>query len=209
MPQDAQPDSNGTPPPTAGSAYADRLTRLSGRWWKQALDVQRPYRHNIERLALGTALDIGCGIGRNLAYLDDGSVGIDHNADSIGVARSRGLDAWTTEEFFRTPQVAVEGRYDGLLAAHLVEHMPFEQGVEVLASYLPFLRAGARCVLICPQERGYASDDTHVLFADFAVLRRVSERLGLVPEREYSFPFPRPVGKVFTYNEFVHVARKP
>ncbi len=27
--------------------------------------------------------------------------------------------------------------------------------------------------------------------------------------RSYSFPFPRPVGKVFKYNEFVTVARKP
>lgn len=209
MPEDLAPDSNGTPPPTAGSQYADRLTRLSGRWWKQALDVQRPYRHNIQRLELGRALDIGCGIGRNLAYLDEGSVGVDHNRDSVEVARSRGLRAWATEEFFATPEVAVEGQYDGLLAAHLVEHMPLEEGIDVLASYLPFLRAGARCVFICPQERGYASDETHVMFADFAVLRQVAERLGLVVERDYSFPFPRWVGKVFTYNEFVLVARKP
>ena len=33
--------------------------------------------------------------------------------------------------------------------------------------------------------------------------------LGLTVEKQYSFPFPRFAGKVFTYNEFVTVARKP
>ena len=32
--------------------------------------------------------------------------------------------------------------------------------------------------------------------------------LGLTVDRQFSFPFPRAVGKVFTYNEFVTIARK-
>ncbi|WP_177557465.1 class I SAM-dependent methyltransferase [Antricoccus suffuscus] len=197
-----------TEPSTAGTKYADRLTRLSGQRWKQALDVQAPYRRNIQRLTLGKTLDVGCGIGRNLAYLSKESVGVDHNPHSIQVARDRGLDAYTTDEFFDNPQVAVKGGYDALLAAHLVEHMPLDQTVEIMESYLPFLKDGARCVFICPQEMGYKTDDTHVLFADFAVLQEVCGRLGLKFEYEYSFPFPRVVGKVFPYNEFVVVSRK-
>ena len=38
-------------------------------------------------------------------------------------------------------------------------------------------------------------------------LRRL--KLGLVLERDCSFLFPRPVGKLFIYNEFVVVMRKP
>jgi hypothetical protein len=32
--------------------------------------------------------------------------------------------------------------------------------------------------------------------------------LGLAVEKQYSFPFPRAAGKIFTYNEFVTVTRK-
>jgi hypothetical protein len=64
-------------------------------------------------------------------------------------------------------------------------------------------------VLITPQEAGFASDATHVAFHDFAALAGLEAALGLRSERAYSFPFPRPVGRVFRYNEFVSVARRP
>ena len=171
--------------------------------------MQAPYRRNIQRLTLGKTLDVGCGIGRNLAYLSSDSVGVDHNPHSIEVARSRGLTAYTTDEFFSHDDIAAKMSYDALLAAHLIEHMPLEQSIEIIDSYLPLLKAGARCVFICPQELGYKTDDTHVLFADFDVLRRLCEKLGLRFEYQYSFPFPRIAGKVFPYNEFVVIARKP
>ena len=205
-PVDQAPDA--PEPSTAGTKYADRLTRLSGQRWKQALDVQAPYRRNIQRLTLGKTLDVGCGIGRNLSYLNKESVGVDHNPHSIKVARDKGLNAYTTDDFFKDPQVAVKGGYDALLAAHLIEHMPLDQSQEIFESYLPFLKEGARCVFICPQEMGYKTDDTHVLFADFDVLKTLSSRLGLKFEYDYSFPFARVAGKVFPYNEFVHVSRK-
>lgn len=195
-------------PATAGTDYADRLTHLSGQRWKQVLDVQAPYRRNVQRLTLGRTLDVGCGIGRNLAYLSKDSVGVDHNPHSIRVARERGLNAFTATDFLADPDLAVEGSFDALLAAHLIEHMPLAQSQEVIESYLPFLRDGARCVFICPQELGYKTDQTHVLFAGFEVLRSLSERLGLCFEYEYSFPFHRVAGRIFPYNEFVHVSRK-
>jgi hypothetical protein len=69
------------------------------------------------------------------------------------------------------------------------------------------VRPGGKVVLICPQERGYASDATHVRFTDFAGLTDLCRALDLSVTRQYSFPFPRPLGRVFTYNEFVVVAR--
>ena len=63
--------------------------------------------------------------------------------------------------------------------------------------------------VITPQERGYASDATHVTFMDYAEVGRLAGYLGLTVEREYSFPLPRAFGKLFTYNEFIVVARKP
>jgi len=63
-------------------------------------------------------------------------------------------------------------------------------------------------VLICPQERGFASDPTHTVFVDQPALAALAEELGLRTQRQYSFPLPRRAGKLFTYNEFVTVARR-
>lgn len=191
---------------TSGQDYTDRLAVLTDARWKQLLGVQAPYRWNIRRLHLGRTLDVGCGIGRNLAHLDD-AVGVDHNASSIRVARERGLRAWSTDEWPGSPD-AVEGSFDSMLLAHVLEHLDQERGDEVIRSYLPYLRDNGRLVLICPQERGYATDATHVRFVDTEALQATARRVGFLPERVYSFPFPRSLGKVFAYNEFVLVARR-
>ncbi len=194
---------------TEGSDYTERLKRVGGQRWKQVLDVQRPYRWNARRL-LGDrlVLDVGCGIGRNLAHLSPNAVGVDHNAASIAECRERGLTAFTTDEFFDDFEQH-RGRYTGLIAAHLVEHMRPDQAVEILRSYSEALAPGARTVLICPQEKGYASDATHVNFSDLDTLASVAEQCGWTVEKRFSFPFPRPAGKVFRYNEFVLVGRTP
>jgi len=201
------PSSTGTAvPQTAQTDYAERLARLEGARWKQVLDVQRPYRWNLRRLGLGRTLDVGCGLGRNLAALENG-VGVDHNADSIGMARERGLRAWTTEEW-PTCVDAVESSFDAMLVAHVLEHLDEATADAVLESYLPYLKPGAKLVLICPQEKGYTTDHTHVRFVDEQGLRATARRLGFSPTREYSFPFPRATGKVFPYNEFVLMAQR-
>lgn len=195
-------------PSTAQADYAARLQRLGGTWWKRWLNVQAPYRWNVRRLRLGRTLDVGCGIGRNLLHLDGQGVGVDHNAASVRICRDKGLTAYTVEEFFAAAEAA-PGSFDSLLAAHLVEHLSEPEATQILASYLPFVKPGGQVVFITPQERGYASDATHVWFVGFDELAALSAGLGLVVQRRFSFPFPRSAGKLFTYNEFVVVARKP
>lgn len=200
-----------TPPvelDTTSQAYTDRLHELQGAWWKRALRVQAPYRWNMRR-ALGTArtLDLGCGIGRNLAALAPGSVGIDHNASSVAFCRSRGLAAYTPPEFHAWAPAAPA--FDGLLVAHVLEHLPAGTQSALLAEYLPYLTPGARVMLVCPQERGFASDASHLDFVDAEDLRQICDEVGLVVESSASFPFPRGLGPHFVYNEFVVVARTP
>jgi SAM-dependent methyltransferase len=197
------------PSGTTGADYAHRLSRLSGAWWKRWLNVQAPYRWNVRRLfGDRDVLEIGCGIGRNLGHLAPRGVGVDHNVHSVAACRALGLTAFTVEEFGDS-EYARPGRFGGLLAAHLVEHMTRPEAVRILESYLDYLAARARIVLICPQERGFASDSTHVEFTDLDGLADVSTQLGLTVEKRMSFPLPRFTGKFFTYNEFVLVARKP
>ncbi len=81
--------------------------------------------------------------------------------------------------------------------------------LSLLRTHLPFLRSGAQLILITPQEVGFRSDPTHVEFMDLAFLRAVAGELGLLTVRDFSFPFPRSVGRVFIYNEFVSVSRTP
>ncbi len=191
---------------TARSDYADRLVRLRSAWWKHVIDVQAPYRWNIRRLRLGHTLDVGCGIGRNLHHLGGGAVGIDHNADSVAVARSLGLTAYTREEFLESAD-CVPASFDTILLAHVVEHMDRDAAARILADYLAFLRPEGQVVLITPQEAGYRTDQTHVRFVDFEGLADLATAIGFEITRRYSFPFPRMVGKVFPYNEFVAVSR--
>jgi len=188
--------------------YAERLRRKQTLWWKRLLHVQAPYHWNLRRQGLGRTLDVGCGIGRNLGVLDPGSVGVDHNSDSIALARSMGYDAYTVAEFMDSEQ-AVHGGFDGLLVAHVIEHMTRDQALDLLGDYLPFVRPGGRVFLVCPQERGYASDRTHVWFAQDCDLAELVRTLGLELERSFSFPFPRRCGKLFVYNEFCVTARVP
>ncbi len=193
-------------PSTRGRDYADRLQALEQARWKRVLDVQRPYRWNLRRLVEGPVLDVGCGIGRNLVALPPTAVGVDHNADSVAVARSRGCVALTPDEFAASGH-ARPGVFGTLLLAHVVEHMPHADAVELVRGYLPHLAPRGRLLLVCPQEKGFTTDPTHAEFADFAALRELCRQVGATPERELSFPLPRRAGRWFPYNEFVVAAR--
>ena len=194
---------------TRGEAYAERLIRLQRAPWKRLLDVQAPFRWNLRRLNPGFTLDIGCGIGRNLLHLMGHGIGVDTNEHCVRAARACGLTAFTPDEFRRSPEYNSPSRFDAILLAHVAEHMTEDEVVALLQEYEALLRPGGKLILIAPQEAGFRSDPTHVELMDFARLARISNRLGFQGERAFSFPFPRWVGRLFTYNEFIVVSRKP
>lgn len=193
-------------PGTEGADYARRLQATQEVPWKKLLRVQAPYQWNLRRQQLGRTLDVGCGLGRNLETLGAGAVGVDHNAEAVAVARGRGLVAFTPEELGDRTEAA---SFDGMLLAHVIEHMDAADGVAILQEYLPYLRPGGKVFFVCPQERGYASDPTHVRFTTGEDLAELATSVGLVPDRPFSFPFPRATGKLFVYNEFCLLARVP
>ncbi|WP_040159182.1 class I SAM-dependent methyltransferase [Nigerium massiliense] len=195
------------PGDTTDEEYTRRLIAISDKPWKKLLHVQAPYQWDLRRLKLGRCLEVGCGIGRNLVSLP-GGVGVDHNEYSVAECRRRGFEAYTVEEFFGRVDLTRPGSYDSLLASHLVEHVPRADLDDILGMYTPLVKKGGRFVFITPQEKGHASDPTHLGFTDFDVLADVALAHGAVPIRQYSYPFPRWAGTLFVYNEFHLVARK-
>ncbi len=102
----------------------------------------------------------------------------------------------------------IPAAFDSLLFAHVAEHLSGADCVELLRDYLDYLKPGGRVVVITPQEAGYRSDATHVEFVDFRRAAQLLNSLDLSVERQYSFPFPTWVGKLFRHNEFVTIGRK-
>lgn len=192
--------------PTAGPDYTDRLTTRSGVWWKRLLRPADPFLWSIRRRQLGRTLDVGCGLGRNLAVLPAGSVGVDHNADSVARARALGLDAVTVDEFLA--RTYPFGTFDSLLVSHVIEHMDPDSALQVMRAYLPYLRHGGSVLFLCPQERGFASDATHISWTTGEDLMSMCRELDLEPQQLRSFPLPRWAGGAFVYNEFQVLARK-
>lgn len=190
---------------TKGVDYEERLSRLSNAQWKKIFDVQRPYRWNLSRLKLGKTLDVGCGIGRNLGNLSKESIGVDHNKYVVETAKKSGYNALTIDEFKKSKTIRKD-TFDSMLLAHVLEHMSTKQGKEIIKEYLPYVKE--KVVIICPQKKGFTTDDTHVNFLTHNDIEKILESCGLTIQKSYSFPFHKKIGDIFAYNETVVVATK-
>ena len=192
---------------TKNTLYAKRLLKIQTAKWKEWLDVQAPYRWNLQRLNMGFTFDVGCGIGRNLINLNGSGMGIDHNLDSVEICKNRGLTAFTPDDFEKS-SLNVPESFDSILLSHVAEHISYPMVINILKKYLYLLKCNGKLVIITPQELGYKSDASHVEFMNFPKLRGIANQLDLRIIKEYSFPFPRLFGHIFMYNEFVMVAQK-
>lgn len=192
---------------TQEKEYADYLVKAQGIGWKNMLDVQRPYRINIQRLSLGKTLDVGCGIGRNLKSLPNGSVGIDHNTYMVDDLVKQGYLAYTASGFKKSKYSKNE-LFDALLFAHIIEHMSSEDTEKMIRDYLKYLKKGGKVVIICPQKKGFSKDSTHIKFHNRESISALLSRLNLVILKKQSFPLPEIFGSIFAPNEFWVVAEK-
>lgn len=192
---------------TQSEAYTNRLTALSGRFISRLVGGQ-PYRWKIRRIASGDVLEVGCGIGRNLHFLGSRAVGVDHNSMSIKVCRERGFVAYTPDEFTALPDTAPK-IFDTILLSHVLEHLTLSDARALLHTYLQYLLPSGKLIIICPQQRGFASDSTHATYFDLDALAQLAASVQCSEVSRQSFPFPAFVGRWFTYNEWIHISASP
>ncbi len=192
---------------TQEKEYASYLIKAQDMGWKNKIDVQRPYRRNLQKLSLGKTLDIGCGIGRNLKALPADSVGIDHNKYMIKHLRDQGYKAYTPSSFKKLEKTATTS-FDSLLFAHIIEHLTLAQSEDMIRDYLKYLKNNGRVVVICPQKKGFSKDSTHIRYHTRDTIDMLLTKIGLDVIKKQSFPFPEIVGSIFAPNEFWVVAKK-
>ncbi|MCZ1009654.1 class I SAM-dependent methyltransferase [Streptomyces lydicus] len=191
------------PPPPRGCP-ADRGRGGPAR----LLPARSPYRSQLRRIGTGRVLEIGCGTGDTLADCAPGSIGVDHDPQSVARCRQRGLTAYTADTFLASPH-ARPGAFDALLTANVLEHLDDEQVEELLRAYVRYVRPGGGVLLITAQEAGHRAGPAPVRFTDFTLLRAFAESAGLAVRRTYSHPLPRPAGMLLRSNVFVLVGQVP
>lgn len=185
--------------------YALRLQQISKKRYKRLLKPINPYRMNLRRLVRGNCLEVGCGIGRNLGYLDNpNNVGIDLNPYALDVAKSLGHTVMLNSDL--RSDVQYLSAFDNLLFSHVLEHMNQESATQLIQDYLPYLNKNGKIVIICPQQRGFNSDPSHVEFMDFEKLSAIVSRCEMKVISASSHPLPLVFSKAFIYNEFVVAA---
>lgn len=104
-------------------------------------------------------IDLGCGDGDFLELLEERGIeatGVDWDAKCCAEARERGLKV-VCQDVFEHLEGVEEGSVDGVFCSHLVEHLHYEEVIELLRLAHRALREGGKIVLSTPNVRGLFS----------------------------------------------------
>jgi SAM-dependent methyltransferase len=104
-------------------------------------------------------VDLGCGDGDFLALLREQgieAVGVDADDKTFAATQAAGLPV-IHQDVFGYLATAAEASVDGVFCAHLVEHLPYPQVIELVEQSYRILRPGGRIVLATPDCRSLFS----------------------------------------------------
>lgn len=93
-------------------------------------------------------LDVGCGYGQILKYLNNKGYrvdGVEKNISIVNEVRNNGYNIYTTEEFTNP-----EKRYDLLILSHIIEHFQYVDLKDFLELYLKSLKDGGFVLIYTP-----------------------------------------------------------
>lgn len=116
-------------------------------------------------------LDVGCGRGVFMEMLRDAGiapVGVDLSPESVQRCRELGFD-----QVFREDAVGFlkrnQGVFDGVVCSHIIEHLPYDDALELVRAAHMALTPGGRLAIVTPNARDlrvigemFWLDPTHV-----------------------------------------------
>lgn len=131
--------------------------------------------------------DVGCGRGEFLELLEGRGaqgIGIDADASMVELVRSKGLEAVHAEGLGYLRQHVSE--FEGVFAAHLIEHLAPDPLLELLKAAAAALRQGGRLIVVSPnpsnllmQQHDFWIDLQHVRFYSPHIIRWLFHLAGL------------------------------
>lgn len=139
------PDSTPVPPDSTLAAYAAHASEFVDEWINQPTPVDLQADLKQWFIAAGITADIGCGSGREVAWLSDQGwpcVGYDASPELLALAQERfpKLDLRAS----RLPELAEirDGSYDNVLCETVLMHLPVGVVPAAVRSLLRILRPG-------------------------------------------------------------------
>jgi SAM-dependent methyltransferase len=151
-------------------------------------ELTRRYAPYADRFAAGSiVLDIGFGRGEFLKLLAERGVqgqGIDQDEGMVRFGGDQGLSVEVAEAHEYLASRA--DHFDGIFAAHVIEHMPAEQVQDLVRSAVSALKTGGRLLLVTPSPHNlnvqlyeFWTDLQHVRFYTPDIMRWVLHDAGL------------------------------
>jgi SAM-dependent methyltransferase len=151
-------------------------------------ELKLRYAIYADRFLTGTlVLDLGCGRGEFLELLNARGVhglGVDADSEMIAQVKSKGLEAVEGDatEYLR----AHPAEFDGIFAAHLIEHLPPDDVEGLVAAAAGALKPAGRLILVTPnphnlqmQLHDFWIDLQHTRFYSPDIVRWIVHRAGL------------------------------
>jgi len=159
------------------------FTYLTGRSWKGRLYREHCLYPKIARHLEGEVLDVGCGIGDMLAFLDN-ATGVDINPHTVSYCKSRGLNALMMHiDVLPFPDAS----FDSVLLDNVLEHLIAPQ--PLLAEIHRVLRTSGRLIMGVPGSKGFQRDPDHKVFYDQDALDNCAISAGFTPTFHFHTPF--------------------
>jgi SAM-dependent methyltransferase len=147
---------------------------------------QKQYLRHLKK-APGKVLDIGSGRGVMLRLMKDAGIaayGLDSFEEAVVYCKGKGLDVVLGDALSHLATLP-DASLGGIFCAHVIEHMPPAQAIELLRESYRVLKPGSRIVIITPNPKDLRTSERFWL--DITHVRPYPEKLLIVLMKREGF----------------------
>lgn len=158
---------------------------------------QKAYVRYFQEAPDGKVLDLGCGRGLFLSLLREAGLdaaGVDGHAESVDLCREAGFEDVEVGDVlsYLAKQKELGRKFRGIFCSHLIEHLPGDKAMELVAACSDVLLPGGRLVLVTPNVANlevwshvFWLDPTHVRPYPRKLLEALMEGTGMRVVKSY------------------------